>query len=249
MPLTERELAIVQQGVDALTRTIAELGLTLLIERDFRGLAAFLQARGSFVNPSFDPDLSRLGWRDFWVHLLDPGGRSIACSAEKVIETDDFMEEVATGTIWYASGFAGRGGPERIEVLPVSAHLAGAISHSGSTWVDRAWRGQGLAMLMTRLSRALSFRNHGVVANTGFVRHSLYLTPVPTESYGYVHVERCLDGFFPPQNGPEVLYLCWITDREFVRSVEALPGHPRRPVPLEEPEAATRPAALARARG
>jgi len=242
MPLSERDLAIVQLGVDSLTRAIAELGLTLLIERDFDGLAAFLRARGSFVNPSFDPRVSRLGWRDFWVHLLDPAGRSIACSAEKVIETEDFIEEVATGRIWYEGGFAARGGPERIEVVRPSVRLSGTLSHSGSTWVDPVWRGHGLAMLMTRLSRALSFRNHGVAANTGFVRHSLYVTSVPTESYGYAHVEKCLDGFFPPQNGPEVLYLCWITDLEFVRSVEALPDHPRRPVPLAPAEPALPPA-------
>lgn len=248
MPLSERDLAIVQLGIDSLTRTIAELGLTLVIEQDFEGLAAFLEARGTFVNPSFDPKTSRLGWRDFWVHLLDPAGRSIACSAEKVIETEDFMEEVATGRIWYEGGFASRGGPARIEVLQPSVRLSGTLSHSGSTWVDPVWRGQGLAMLMTRLSRALSFRNHGVAANTGFVRHSLYVTPVPTESYGYAHVEKCLDGFFPPQGGPEVLYLCWITDLEFVRSVEALPEHPRHPVRLAPAEAA-RAAEFARAAG
>ncbi len=248
MALSERDLAIVQRGVDSLTRTIAELGLTLVIEQDFERLGAFLRARGSFVNPSFDPVVSRLSWRDFWVHLLDPAGRSIACSAERVIETEDFMEEVSTGRIWYEGGFARHGGPERIDVIRPSVRLAGTLSHSGSTWVDPAWRGQGLAMLMTRLSRALSFRNHGVAANTGFVRHSLYVTPVPTESYGYTHVEKCLDGFFPPQGGPEVLYLCWITDVEFVRSVEALPHHPRHPVRLVEPRP-TEVEALARAGG
>ena len=110
--------------------------------------------------------------------------------------------------------------------------LSGTLSHSGSTWVDPAWRGQGLAMLMTRLTRALSFRNHAVVANTGFVRQSLADTPVPIHSYGYAHVEKCLDGWFPPQGGSEILYLCWITAEEFRAKLATLPDHPRYPVPL-----------------
>lgn len=232
MALSERELGLVQLGIDALTRAIAELGLTLVIEQDFQGLAELLESRGTFVNPSFDPRQSRLDWRDFWVHLIEPGGRSIGCSAEKIIETDDILEELATGRIFYDGGYAKIGGPARIPVIPVSRKLGGLLSHSGSTWVDPSWRGQGLAMLMARLSRALSFRNYGVIANTGFVRESLYRTRVPVESYGYAHVEKCLDGFFPPQGTHEILYLCWITDREFVASVEALPTHPRRPIPL-----------------
>ncbi|MCS6878558.1 MAG: hypothetical protein N2038_12825 [Geminicoccaceae bacterium] len=250
MALSERELGIVQLGIDALARAIAELGLTLVIEQDFAGLRALLESRGAFVNPSFDPRTSRLGRRDFWVHLIEPGGRSIGCSAEKIVETEDILEDLATGRIFYEGGYAAVGGPARVPVVPVSRKLGGLLSHSGSTWVDPSWRGRGLAMLMTRLSRALSFRNYGVSANTGFVRQSLERTRVPVESYGYVHVEKCLDGYFPPQGSDEVLYLCWITDREFVASVEALPTHPRRPVPLfGSPRTATARETLVDARG
>ena len=93
-------------------------------------------------------------------------------------------------------------------------------------------------MLLARLTRALSFRNYAVALNTGFVRHSLYLSPVPRESYGYAHVELCLDGYFPPQRGPETLYLCWIDVSEFVESVRALPRHARHPVRLVTSDAA-----------
>lgn len=236
MQLTDRDYGTLQLGIDSLTQRIAELNLTLVIEQDFTRLGAFLRARGSFVNPSYDPAKSRLGRRDFWLHLLDEEGRSVACSAERVIETDDFAELIATGRIWYAAGFPAIGGPERIEVIRPSRPVKGVVSHSGSTWVDPAWRGQGLAMLLTYLSRAISFRNYGAEINTGFVRHSLYVTSVPTQSYGYAHVELCIDGFFPPQGTDEVLYLCWIDAAEFVAQIEALPFHPKNPVPLLEPE-------------
>ena len=191
-----------------------------------------LEARGSFVNPSYDPRQSRLGWRDFWLCLRDDEGQAIACTAEKVVDTEDLLEDIATGRVWYEHGFAQMGGPDRIDVLRGSMPIRGVVSHSGSTWVDAPWRRHGLALLLTRLSRALSFRNYGAVVNTGFVRQKLYETSVPKESYGYVHVELCIDGYFPPQGGPERLYLCWIDDTEFVDSILELPRHRLCPVPL-----------------
>jgi hypothetical protein len=236
--LSEEELGVVQSGIDSIMQRVAELGLTLIVEQDFARLNAALEARGSFVNPSFDPRRSKLGGRDFWVQLLDRKGNGIGFSAERVIETDDFSELVATGRVWYAEGFKAVGGPERIELRALSGRLAGPLSHSGSTWVEPEWRRQGLAMLLARLTRALSFRNYAVNLNTGFVRHSLYVSSVPRESYGYAHVELCLDGYFPPQQGPETLYLCWIDAREFVASVRALPVHARHPVRLVRAETA-----------
>ncbi len=221
-----------QDGIDALTDAVARLGLTLVIERDFDRLVRFLEGQGSFANPSFDPRKSRLGPEDFWLAAVDSDGSIVATSAEKVIETEDLVEEVATGRIWYEGGFARGFGVERIATLAVSTRLSGRLSHSGSTYVVPAHRRSGLAMFLPWLSRALSFRNAGCLANTGFVRQSLADTPVPVRSYGYAHVEKCLDGWFPPQGGSEILYLCWITAEEFRAKLATLPEHPRHPVPL-----------------
>ncbi|MCS6780734.1 MAG: hypothetical protein NZ555_13655 [Geminicoccaceae bacterium] len=232
MSTTPHALALLQDGIDALGEAVARLGLTLVIERDFDRLVRFLESQGSFANPSYDPKVSRLGPEDFWLAALDSHGRIVASSAERVLETEDFLELVADGRIWYADGYRTRFGVERIEVLPVSTRLSGRISHSGSTYVVPAHRRSGLAMFLPWLSRALSFRNAGCNANTGFVRRSLADTPVPTRSYGYAHVEKCLDGWWPPQGGSEVLYLCWITVEEFLVKLAELPNHPRHPVPL-----------------
>ncbi len=232
MPAQPDPAPSLQDGIDALTEAVARLGLSLVVERDFDRLVRFLESQGGFANPSFDPRASELGPDDFWLAAVDAGGAIVATSAERVLAAEDLLELVATGRIWYASGFAGRFGVERIPVLPVSTRLSGRLSHSGSTFVVPAHRRSGLAMFLPWLSRALSFRNAGCLANTGFVRQSLADTPVPMRSYGYTHVEKCLDGWFPPQGGSEVLYLCWVTAPEFRAKLAALPEHPRHPVPL-----------------
>lgn len=232
MALSAQDRGVLQQGVDSLTQHIAGLGLGLSIEQDFTGLVALLSRSGAFTNPSYDPAHSRLGWRDFWVRLAESDGRTIACSAEKVVETEDFMQLVADGRIWYAGGYTAIGQGPLIPVLRHSREINGTVSHSGSTWVHPDWRGRGLAMLMVRLTQALSFRNSAAAINTGFVRESLLRGSVPTLSYGYVRVELCIDGWWPPQRSNERLYLCSITDQEYARSVEQLPRHPHTPVRL-----------------
>ncbi len=224
--------SLLADGIEALVEAVHRLGLRLVVERDFDRLVRFLQSQNTFVNPTFDPSASRLGPQDFWLAAVDKDGAVVASSAERVFECDDFMELVSTGRIWYAEGFAPRFGVERIATLPISRSLSGCISHSGSTYVLPSYRRSGLALFLPYLSRALSFRDAGCFANTGFVRQSLAETPVPTRSYGYAHVEKCLSGWWPPQGGSEVLYLCWITLPEFLAKLAELPAHPRHPVPL-----------------
>lgn len=232
MRLEKQDFGLLQLGVDAIMQRLAQLGLTLTVERDFAKLGTFLVSRGGFANPTFDPSVSRIGDEDFWLAAVDGDGRIVASSAERVLETEDFLDLIATGRIWYEAGFVGHFDIERVPVLDLSTRLAGRISHSGSTFVEPVWRRCGLAMYLTYLSRALSFRNAECGVNTGFVRHSLFVTPVPTSSYGYAHVEKCLDGYFPPMRASERLYLCWIDAQEFVGKLLELPRHSRYPVTL-----------------
>ncbi len=223
---------IMQLCIDSITQHIAELGLSIAIERDFNMLYEILTANGSFANPTFDPKESRMGPRDFFIRLIDETGRSVATSAERVFDTEDLLEMIAVGTLSYADGYRQRHPVERIELQPVSTRFSGRISHSGSTWTHPDWRRRGLAMYMTYLTRALSFRNYGCSINTGFVLQKLNDTSVPRLSYGYPHIELVVDGLFPPVGPDQRLYLCWVTREEFVESVRALPRHPLNPVEL-----------------
>jgi hypothetical protein len=232
MNSVDTQKATFAMGIDALVERLRELGLRCEVERDFGGLVEFLGSQGNFVNPTYNPAHSDLGADDFWIRLVDAQGATVACSAERTLETDDFCAMVANGTVWYRGGFADIGGPASIPVLPVSQPLAGRVGASGSTFTTQAWRRHGLALVMTWLTRLISFRDLGTNINTGFVRHSLAMTSVPSQSYAYEHIERIIDGYFPPQRGPEQLYVCWIDRAQMARRVLDLPQHPTNPMPL-----------------
>jgi hypothetical protein len=228
-----------QADFDAIDLTVATvhrqleaLGLTVEIETDFAGLRRFLDAQGTFANPTFDPARSRMGLHDFWLRVNDRHGRGVGCSAERVFEVVDFVDLMRTGRLWYARGFEdiGHDGGEVPVSLP-SRHVGGRVSHSGSTWVHPDRRGQRLAMYLTYLSRALSFGSFASDFNTGIVRHSLSLTRVPRETYGYPNVELVIDDYFPPLKCQDQIYLCWISRAEFVEQAKTWPSQGYHPAP------------------
>jgi hypothetical protein len=232
MNYSTKERVVFGIGLDSLYSQLHALDLRWELETDFSQLAKFLSEQNSFVNPTYSTEHSDLGREDFWIRLLDNTGRTVACSAERTVETANFVDMVAEGTCWYRNGFADIGQAGRIETLPVSEHLGGKIGLSGSTFTLPEWRRHGLALIMTWLTRLISFREFGTEINTGFVRHSLAQTSVPGQSYAYDHVEPIINGYFPPQRGQEHLYLCWIDRVGMMRRVLDLPRHPTNPMRL-----------------
>lgn len=231
-------MLLAQADFDAIDRTVTivqhqldRFGLTVEVETDFTGLQRFLDAQGTFANPTFDPGRSRMGLNDFWLRLNDRHGRGVGCSAERVFEVVDFVDLMRSGQLWYAQGFAAIGHAGEVPVRMPSRHIGGRVSHSGSTWVHPERRGQRLAMYLTYLSRALSFQSFACAFNTGIVRHSLALTRVPRETYGYPNVELVIDDYFPPLESLDQIYLCWLSRAEFVAQVPAWSKLHEHPLP------------------
>lgn len=233
MPLDDKEFGLLQLSIDCIMQKIAELGLNLVIERDFYKLNAFLTENDSFINPTYDPRVSKMGPLDYWLHLKDPRGNSVASMGERMFETDDFTRLVATGELWWHNGIKAQIGKERFSIVLPRHKITGRVSHSGSVWIAPAWRQMGLSLYIPYLSRSLCLRNYNIDFNTGFVRSNLVRTPVPQEAYGYPHVELCYDGYFPPAGGREQLYLCYISQSECVQKVRDLPANRRYPVDLD----------------
>jgi hypothetical protein len=229
MPLTDRDFGLLQLSIEAIQQRIAELGLNLIIERDFHKLNAYLRAVESFVNPTYDPHCCRIGKDDFWFRLIDKDGVTEACMAERVFETDDFADLIEGGELWWDGGLRAYNGQQRFDIIRPSTTIAGRVSHTGALWVNRRWRQQGLSLHLLRLSRSLCLRNHEIDYNTCFVRRR---PRAATALYGYPHVEVCYRGYFPPARGLEELYFCHISQRESIEEIRTMPVHGRYPVKL-----------------
>ena len=232
MPLSNRDFALLQNSIDAIMEKVASLHLSLVIERDFGDLVDFLKEHDAFVYPSFDPDRCDLEGDCFWFRLTDMHGRTVASHADRIYESDDFCSLMETGELWFGGNTHRRKAPPSLVRRP-SMQLSGRIGHSGALWVDKAYRGQGLSLYLPYLSRSLCLRNFATTFHTGLVFKSLAGSKVPSEYYGYPHVDLCMDGYFPPTEKMEQVYLCWISQQEAIDRLRALPRHPQFPVALD----------------
>lgn len=232
MALTDREFALLQSSIDAIMERIAALHLSLVVDTDFRGLVRFLEERNTFIYPSFDPSRSTLSGDCFWFRLTDMHGRTVASHADRIFTTDDFCDLMESGELWFDEP-ASRIEGHALNILRPATRIAGKVGHSGSMWIDKPYRGQGISMFLPYLSRSLCLRNFDTDFHTGLVFKNLADSKVPRAYYGYPHVDLCLDGYFPPTGKDEQVYLCWIAQAEAIERVRALPKHEEYPVTLE----------------
>lgn len=234
MALSDNEFPLLQLSIDAIMEKIAEMHLSLSIETDFRGLVDFLEEHDAFIYPSFDPKRSNLNSECFWFRLTDIYGRTVASHADRVYSTEDFCSLMETGELWFTGGrkvLEGR----QVNLKRPPVLISGTIGHSGALWVDKAYRGRGLSLFLPYLSRSLCLRNFDTDFHTGLVFKGLADSKVPRLYYGYPHIDLCLDGFFPPTNRMEQVYLCWISQAEAIDRLHKLPLHEEYPVQFDQP--------------
>jgi hypothetical protein len=234
MALTDQEFALLQKSIDAIMEKIASMHLSLSIETDFRALNQYLRDSGSYIYPSFDPARARLDGDCFWFRLTDIHGHIVASHADRIYKTDDFCAMVESGEVWFADPVKSLEG-NHVTVVRPPVHIAGTVGHSGSLWVDKAYRGNGLSVFLPYLSRSLCLRNFSTDFHTGFVFQGLGTSKVPRAYYGYPHVDLCLTEYCPPSVKPgktEPLYLCWISQAESLNRLRELESHELFPLDM-----------------
>ena len=233
MSLSNAEFGLLQRNIDAVVERIAALNLTLVIERDFDRLSAYLESSGTFINPTFDPQRSDLS-KDkdsFWFRVVDEDGTTVASHADRIFDNADFAELIATGRLWYSEGVDGDVATKLSAALQtLGTPVRGRIGHSGGMWIHPQHRKKGLSLYLPYLSRALCIRNYETDFQTGVVLKSLAESGVPHYAYGYPHVELCLNGYLPLNLADKHLYACYISREESFEQIQALGSHPLYPV-------------------
>ena len=198
--------AYVAASVDLLKRS----GFNVVLRTDLAAWRSVVMNGGYKTNPTFDPDLNALGGANaFWLHVSTSEATTVACIANRVFATSDYVEVIENGTLWYEHPPASVA-RMRFLLPHLRGRIRGAIGHHGGLWVDPLYRGQGLSWILPRLTRALSILRWDVDWHCGMVFGSLRDRGVPSDNYGYSAVELCIDGYFPPTDSDERLFMTMI---------------------------------------
>ncbi|HLI10839.1 MAG TPA: hypothetical protein VKY65_04500 [Alphaproteobacteria bacterium] len=218
VPLTDAEFGLVQRFIDRIVEENLELGLSSEIEHDFDMFARMRRTCG-FLYPTFDPCVSDLGDDALWVRAVTPFGDTVAMSAARVFETDDFYELIRNERVWFRTPPPDAG--ERCKVQRIGPFdVRGVVAHVGGLWVNPAWRKRGLSRTLPWLVRALLLRNFGVDHVTSLVFEGIAFSGLPKNAYGFTTVGLVIDGFFPPTEKDERVYMCHITRQEILQRME-----------------------------
>lgn len=223
----------IQHCIDKISERVAELGYNISIEQSFDDLKEHLASQGAVINPSFDPQEHDLD-DAFWLRVSDEDGATVACHAERIYTTRDFVGDyLDTGRLWWQRSPAKAPETWRDEIQAPPITLSGTVAYAGSMLISKPHRGRGLSLLLPYLSRALCIRNYGTDFHTGIVRESLAGSVVPTGNYGFPRTTPIFKGTLPGLHGAkEQVHLCWMNQREGIERFSLLPIHPKFPVNL-----------------
>jgi len=228
-----KSLGFLQLCIEGITEEMFKGGYSISIEHDFERLRDHLSTQGAVINPSFDPAEHDLA-QAFWLRVDDQEGQTIACHAERIYSTDDFVSEfLASGRLWWhrTSPIPAETWRGQLAELPIC--LRGNVAYAGSMLISKPHRGRGLSLFLPYLSRALCLRNYRTSFHTGLVRESLAGSAVPTGNYGFPRTTPIFRGTLPGLIGPyEQVHLCWMDRHEGFARLTSLPEHPKFPIDL-----------------
>jgi hypothetical protein len=212
---------VIQDFVDFSLDWLAERRYTLGIRVDMAAWAATMrEAPGmSVVNPTFDPQHSPLSPKNsFWIEVRT-GSLTVATSAGRLFVTDDYFELQHSMRLWYDPPH-----PEHRRLAqslpPGTPTIGGIVGHEGGLWVHPRHRKQGLSAVLPRFTRAVCLRQWDADWLTGVAQRGIGECGIAKWSYGYPHVEPCFEGYFPPTQRYERLYICYMNRDELLAGLD-----------------------------
>jgi hypothetical protein len=221
MRFSDNDLTAMQQHIDHTRAYLTARGLTLNVSSDMRAFKEFLlnQEQTHGVPSTHDPDRTNLHPENsFWTLLSTQEGRIIACHAQRLFVTDDFIEACRTHTV-----FENR--------LPVLDHynlelyddakmirIAGRVLIGGGLWVHPDWRG-GSLLMFSRMDRALALRHFHLDWVLAFMHRTDRRRNMGLKGLSYAHAVPLLRGLYPPHGQRRDIQLVFSSREELLAEI------------------------------
>ena len=232
--LTNDEFARVQLAIEEYIETLAAIGLTVRVRRDFNKYAAIRHAQGDIhLNQAFDPAFTRFKSDDFWLLAQNRAREPIASYCVRRLIVEDFYDLVRSQALWF--GEPGKADPQFAVECDIPS-FGGEVSHGGGLWVREdyrgAWRRPRLSTVMMCLGRALGLRNRSFDHDSAMIlvdpRYAQRLARrkavlLAVDGYRFARARPLVNGWFPPEGRAALLYLCHSTRGEALASLTSAP--------------------------
>jgi hypothetical protein len=220
--ITRADLAVLQAFLESGFAKVRSLGLDLVLDPHLSRWAEHMRSAPGIttVNPTFDPAESEVDpTNSFWIGLVDPAGRILACTAARLFLVDDFRDLVVSQRLWYGRG------PRTLQpltvALPEGLGIGGRVVHEGGMWVHPTERNRGLARLLCPILRGVAMRNWDVDWYTGISIQGLITSGFFAKGYHYSLIAPFSTGWFPPLGREADFWLTYMPRAESLAQMRA----------------------------
>jgi len=230
--LTDKDLTAIQDYVDMIRARADAKGLGMEIDADPWAFREFLAAQEHThgVPATHDPSINEVRPGNFfWLRLQDRS-ETVACHAQRWIETRNLIELVRTHSIF--AGITPTLDHRSVDLYPEAAELliAGRIGIGGGFWIRKDWRGKGLTELFSRVGRAIALRHFSLEWYVAFFLNTDRRTQFGRLGAAFSNSIQLLNGYFPPYRRQLDVQMMYMSRSDILRQI----SHEIR----EQPEAA-----------
>lgn len=221
MRLTKQDFCDIQSHIDLAKSRLGELGLTLHADHDMHAFVDYLsrQEETHGVPTSHDPRRCYLHpGNSYWIYVRHaPTGDIVACHAQRLVVTDDFVEECMAQTLFENLA-------PNLDAKPLSideaddVRLSGRIVFGGGTYIRPDWRGAGL-LIFNRASRTIAARHFRADYLCGMQMNTPRRQALALNGFDFAHVKPFIKGGLPRKPQADDVQLSWSSLAEWMESI------------------------------
>lgn len=222
MRLSSRDFDDIQAHIDLTKETLSALGLALRVDNDMDRFTEFLrkQPANHGVPNTHDPAVTYLHpGNSFWVYVIEEAsGRVIACHGQRLLETDDFIEDCMAQTYFEDLMPSLDLQPLGLYAEAGAVRVAGRVLLGGGLYIHPDWRARGL-LIFNRCSRSIALRHFRGDYLVGTLLNTPSRQGMAMGGVAYAHWVPCIKGGLPGKPQARDVIMAWSSRDEWLATI------------------------------
>ena len=221
MRLTKQDFTDIQAHIDLTRHHLGEHGLTLHVDHDMHAFVDYISRQEDThgVPGSHDPKKTYLHPNNsFWIYVKHAAsGDIIACHAQRLMVTDDFVGDCLAQTLFANLDPALDAPPIGVDDF-AEARMSGRVVYGGGNYIRPDWRGKGI-LIFNRASRTVALRHFQADHLCALQMNTVRRRGMALTGLAFAHVKPFIKGGLPGKPQADDVQLSWSSRQEWLNAI------------------------------
>lgn len=210
--------------MNACTSLLWNSGYSTSISNDVSGWVDYYLRTNphGVVNSAVNPAYHELGPdNSFWLAVYKQDTKEIiGCIAQRMIETDDFVEEQRSLRLWFGEQASERPPMQLALTRDQYPEARGLVGYPAGLFVAKSERHNGLAWLLQRMARAYALTRWPQMDwQCGNSLEPVAARGLPFNTYGYTRCDLLVDGWFEDTQQSHKVFMTSIAHDQMIMQI------------------------------